>query len=101
MPPSRSNSARKPTLSRFRRKNPVCGKKRDGAGPAPSRFFPQTGFFLRNRDNVGFLAEFERLGGIDRIGYPVSRVFQASGFSYQAFQRGILQWRPEVNGATV
>lgn len=73
----------------------------EAAGPAPSRFFPQTGFFLRNRDNVSFLAEFERLGGIERMGYPVSRVFQASGFSYQAFQRGVLQWRPESNAATV
>ncbi|MDO8688688.1 MAG: C39 family peptidase [Dehalococcoidia bacterium] len=66
-----------------------------------SRFFPQTGFFLRNRDGVSFLSSFDRLGGIDALGYPVSTTFEMGGFQSQAFQRGILQWRPESSSAVL
>ncbi len=66
-----------------------------------ARFFPQTGFFLRNRDGVNFLSEFDRLGGIDSLGYPVSATFEQGGFLSQTFQRGILQWRPESSSAVL
>lgn len=75
--------------------------KVEAASLATSRFYPQTGFFLRNRDGVNFLSEFDRLGGVGMLGYPVSRVFEASGFLHQALQRGILQWRPETNSAVM
>src|SRR3989304_2330335 len=71
------------------------------ATPGAARFFPQTGFFLRNRDGVNFLSEFDRLGGVDSLGYPVSTTFEQGGFLRQAFQRGILQWRPESSAAVL
>ena len=51
---------------------------------------------------IRFWSEFKRLGGIDTLGYPVSRPYSGpGGFTYQAFQRGILQWRPEMNRAVL
>lgn len=51
-------------------------------------------------DGVPFWREFQRLGGVGTLGYPSSRRFVgADGFTYQAFQRGVLQWRPEVGQA--
>lgn len=47
-------------------------------------------------------SEFTRLGGVSLLGYPISRPFRAvDGFWYQAFQRGILQWRPDTNTAVL
>lgn len=44
-----------------------------------------------------FWTEFQRYGGVRVLGYPVSRPFVGpGGFTYQAFQRGVLQWRPEL-----
>lgn len=80
----------------------LLGSSKAEAAPfTTSRFFPQTGFFLRNRDGVNFLSEFDRLGGVATLGYPVSRVFQMGGLQHQGFQRGILQWRPEAKGAVL
>jgi uncharacterized protein YkwD len=36
---------------------------------------------------------------VDTLGYPVSQPYVRDGFTYQAFQRGVLQWRPEMNAA--
>lgn len=73
------------------------GRQVAAAAPAiESRFYPQTGFAVRDRDGVSFLSEFDRLGGPPLLGYPVSRVFEAGGFLRQAFQRGILQWRADT-----
>lgn len=79
---------------------PLGSAKAEAASPA-TRFFPQTGFFVRNRDGVNLLSEFDRMGGVRSLGYPVSRVYKAGGFWHQAFQRAILQWRPPVNGAVL
>ncbi len=47
-------------------------------------------------DEVRFWSEFRRLGGVTTLGYPISRRYVGKdGFTYQAFQRGVLQWRPE------
>ena len=43
-----------------------------------------------------FWSEFQRLGGIERLGYPASRRFQWQGFLTQATQKALLQWRPET-----
>ena len=49
---------------------------------------------------IHFWSEFRRLGGVAILGYPVSRHYVgADGFTYQAFQRGVLQWRPELGAA--
>lgn len=79
---------------------------------ANGRFFTQTGggsgrgyrVTDDGRDASGrairFWSEYRRLGGVDVLGYPVSRRYVGSdGFTYQAFQRGVLQWRPELGVA--
>ncbi len=51
-------------------------------------------------DQIRFWTEFNRLGGVVTLGYPASRRFVgADGFTYQVFQRGVLQWRPEIGVA--
>jgi spore germination protein YaaH len=53
-------------------------------------------------DSIRFWSEFKRLGGIATLGYPASRRYVgADGFTYQVFQRGILQWRPELGAAVL
>ena len=54
-----------------------------------------TGFAVVD-DTAPFWSAFQRLGGIDVLGYPVSRRFAWDGFLVQAFQKAVLQWRPEV-----
>jgi S1-C subfamily serine protease len=53
------------------------------------------GFSITNHDGVNFNSEFLRLGGVDRLGYPVSTPFVFGGFLTQATQKTLLQWRPE------
>ena len=49
---------------------------------------------------IKFWAEFQRLGGVTTLGYPVGEPYVGSdGFTYQPFQRGVLQWRPELAAA--
>ena len=46
---------------------------------------------------IRFWTEFKRLGGLETLGYPVGQSYTgADGFVYQPFQRGVLQWRPEL-----
>jgi hypothetical protein len=48
-------------------------------------------------DGARFWSEFRRLGGVATLGFPISQPYVGTdGFTYQAFQRGILQWRPEL-----
>lgn len=71
------------------------------------RFYTQTapdgqGYAVVDRGATRWWSEFQRLGGVDALGYPISRPFTAAdGFQYQAFQRAILQWRPEANAAVL
>jgi spore germination protein YaaH len=47
-----------------------------------------------------FWTEFQRLGGVTTLGYPISQAYVgADGFTYQAFQRALLQWQPELGVA--
>src|SRR5581483_11026378 len=44
--------------------------------------------------------EFYRLGGVKVWGFPVSRRYIGpGGYVQQAFEFGVLQWRPEENRA--
>jgi hypothetical protein len=46
---------------------------------------------------IKFWSEFQRLGGVNTLGYPVGEPYVGSdGFTYQPFQRALLQWRPEL-----
>jgi hypothetical protein len=77
--------------------------------PAPNaHFFRQAngwsgagsrGFLVADDPQAAFWSEFQRLGGVDRLGYPVSNRFQLNGFWTQAFQKLTLQWRPDLNQA--
>ena len=70
------------------------------------RFYTQTGsndgisgFAITNDDKARFWDEFQRLGAVQALGYPVSRRFQSKGFTVQVMQKGVLQWRPDLGRA--
>lgn len=55
-----------------------------------------------NGKTIKFWSEFKRLGGISTLGYPVGQPYSGSdGFTYQPFQRGVLQWRPESSSSVL
>jgi streptogramin lyase len=56
-----------------------------------ARYFNATGFRI---DNDVFWDYFNRRGGINSFGYPVSRTFTFLGFTTQFFQRAIVQLGP-------
>src|SRR5712691_1776536 len=58
---------------------------------------PQWGYRITDEGGIGFWSEFKRLGGVNALGYPVSRRFLLDGFFVQATQKVILQWRPDVS----
>ena len=66
-------------------------------------FFTQTnarkdspsGFSVTDADGVPLWTGFKSLGGVDVLGYPVTRRFEMDGFVVQAFQKAVLQWRPD------
>lgn len=71
-------------------------------------FFSETGggsglgYRVTDDAEARFWTEFRRLGGVATLGYPSSRRYVGGdGFTYQAFQRGILQWRPELGVAVL
>lgn len=60
-------------------------------------YFSQTGgYAVVNTDGVPFWNEYQRLGGIQAVGYPISQRFYWDGFVVQAMQRVVFQWRPEA-----
>ncbi len=65
------------------------------------RYFGQTGFaVLDEAGGPQFWAGMRHLGGVQVLGYPISRPYLAAdGLQYQAFQRGVLQWRPDIGEA--
>ena len=60
----------------------------------------EAGFALVDDGEARFWSEFRRLGGVNALGYPVSRRFQLDGFVVQATQRVIMQWRAECHCAS-
>ena len=66
-------------------------------------FFTQTngrkdspaGFGVTDAEGVPLWSGFKALGGVDVLGYPVTRRFEMDGFVVQAFQKTVLQWQPE------
>ncbi len=70
-----------------------------GVGPSRRR-----GYLVQDDGLGAFWTEFRRYGGLPVLGYPVSQRFNypagnTSGYPYQAFERGILQWHPEAGRA--
>jgi hypothetical protein len=62
------------------------------------RFMAETGFTVCDDAQAQFLTAFNRYG-VNTLGYPISRRYERDGFVTQAFQKAILQWRPD--GGTV
>ena len=58
---------------------------------------PDAGFAVTDADGIPFWTEFQRLGGVQALGYPLSRRFFWDGFTVQVFQKVVLQWRPELS----
>jgi plastocyanin len=59
------------------------------------------GYIISDDDGLAFWSSFRRLGGVSALGYPSSRRFSIDGFTYQATQTALLQWRPEVGTAVL
>jgi glucose/arabinose dehydrogenase len=65
-------------------------------------FFTQTsgvtgrGFAVTDDDGVLFWSEFQRFGGVQAVGYPISERFIWNGFTSQSFQRVSFQWRADT-----
>jgi hypothetical protein len=57
------------------------------------------GYEVMDDSNAAMWTEFQRLGGVQQVGYPISGRFQYKGFLTQVFQRLTLQWRPELSQA--
>jgi hypothetical protein len=71
-------------------------ESRDPAGP------PFRGYTVVDDTEASFWTEFRRYGGVEVLGYPLSRRYRypaVAGFVSQAFQRGILQWHPDTGRA--
>ena len=63
----------------------------NGSPPGKSPY----GYSITDDAGVPFWSEFQRLGGAEVLGYPVSRRFFMDGFISQATQKFVLQWRPD------
>ena len=63
-------------------------------------FFTQTapqglGYSVLDEASAPFWSEYQRLGGVQAVGYPISRRFLWNGFVCQAMQRVVFQWDPQ------
>jgi hypothetical protein len=56
------------------------------------RYFPETGHWLSH----GFLAYWERYGGLAIFGYPLTEEFRENGVTVQYFERARFEWHPGV-----
>ena len=54
------------------------------------------GFSVCDDASARFRTAFERWG-LQKIGYPISQRYTRDGFVTQAFQKAIMQWRPDGN----
>ncbi|MFN8533796.1 MAG: hypothetical protein U0556_09635, partial [Dehalococcoidia bacterium] len=51
------------------------------------------GFTVTNNNGIPFWDWFNRYGGVSNVGYPISERFIWNGFTVQAFQKVVFQWR--------
>jgi photosystem II stability/assembly factor-like uncharacterized protein len=63
-------------------------------GPDAGRFVQATEHNLSPR----FAAAYDRLGAFERFGYPRTELFLEGGLMVQWFQRGRLEFRPDLEG---
>jgi hypothetical protein len=78
-----------------KRQPPIPPERIPPASRPDERYYPETGHTVV----YGFLAEFDRHGGLDTFGYPISEILLGShGSLLQWFQRVQLQWWPDESG---
>lgn len=53
-----------------------------------------TGFSVTDADGIPFWKRFQQPGGVDGVGFPISRCFVRDRFVTQAMQRLVFQWHP-------
>jgi hypothetical protein len=53
------------------------------------------GYAVLDDASAPMWSEFQRQGGVNRLGYPVTNRFIYGGALTQAFQNGALQWQPD------
>jgi hypothetical protein len=56
---------------------------------------PAFGYVVSDSGDIPMYREFERLGGVSQLGYPVASRAVKDGFVVQVTQKAILQWRPD------
>lgn len=59
------------------------------------------GFAVLDGGGARFWSAFQQLGGVGSLGYPTSRRFVWRGYLVQATQRGLLQWSPYTQQASL
>lgn len=57
------------------------------------------GFAVQDGHGAELWTAFEAAGGVDALGYPISRRFDLDGSPAQAFEHGILRWNAETGAA--
>ena len=74
----------------------------DGDYPIPNgHFYTQAapgqngnGYRVANEAGIPFLDAFKAEGGVEKLGYPLTRRYLWNGTIVQAFQHGVLRWLP-------
>ena len=59
------------------------------------------GYAVVDDTDAPMWSEFQRQGGVDRFGYPITNRFLYSGVVTQAFEKAALQWVPELGQAVL
>jgi len=101
---ARSIEAPSPTPSAAPLVLPPASAPTPSVSPTPStsandpRAFPQTGFRI---DQDAFWDFFQKRGGVNTFGYPVSGTFTLLGTRIQMFQRLVMQQRPDGSVGTL
>jgi len=60
----------------------------------------QGGFSVTDEGGIKLASAFQQWGLI-KIGYPISHRYERDGFVTQAFQKTIMQWRPDSNSVAL
>ena len=60
----------------------------DGAG--------NTGYAITDDKGIPFWTSFQRLGGVQAVGYPASQRFVWDGFTVQVMQKVVFQWHADT-----
>jgi len=61
------------------------------------RYFPETGHTVQ----FSFLDFFDKKGGLDIFGYPVTEFFDENERTMQYFQRALMEWDPNRNAVVL